>query len=368
MGVKGLHFVYSAGSKHAVVNLVTTLQQDKELPSGSDESVDAHNPSDSHTSGTPSSNESNQDFRGEDPQPNVASPSGLQQQETAPGQDSFPSEDVEKYSEDVEKYSDEVNALSTASFSDSDVESSDELVHSDVEKVNSEATSPSEELEQPINDGLNPISDVKEENDDLPTDDKSNVDSSGSPISASDLAEPPVDESDVHESPSQSPSDINVLENENEQSGEISLGYSGSVASIRGPEESNDAEAKQDAGPSAESKEETFTVSASLVVPKGAAEDVLELLGLDTESAVGDLDPSSAPEPGQMKSLSVVETLSPSPGSEFWQMESVEYFGIPAPSAPSTAAHARPWSVVVPATVDHEHEQALQALQALKVR
>ncbi|CAM6105517.1 unnamed protein product [Calypogeia fissa] len=347
-----------SGTKHAVVYSVTTLQEE-EKPSQSDKSEDAHKLSVSDISSTPSSKDTKQKFDGENPQLEAVSASGLHQKETAPGQDSFPSKDVENNS-------DEEYALSTDFLSDPDLELSDEFGHADVEEVDNQLTSSSVEQEQPLIDGLNATSDVKEI-DEVSIEDNSNLESSSSPSPASDLAEPSTEKSDVYDSSSQSTSEFNVLENEIVESSEIPVQFSGSAESIRGPEESNDAEAKHEAEPSAEPKEETFKVSASLVVPMEVADGVLELLGLDAEPDLGELDLSS-PEPGQMKeSPSVLETLSSSLGSESWQSESVEYFGIPAPSAPSAAAQASPGRVVVPARIDHEQEQAMAALQALKV-
>eukprot|EP00249_Psilotum_nudum_P023217 c28791_g1_i2 orf=475-3420(-) len=60
----------------------------------------------------------------------------------------------------------------------------------------------------------------------------------------------------------------------------------------------------------------------------------------------------------------IIETFQRSPSSEHWHLTSV---GIPAPTVPTAAAEANVGRVLVPAPVDHMQEQALAALQALKV-
>jgi hypothetical protein len=379
------------GTKYSVAKSVTSLRdkattvRDKVLPSGSDGSADAQNAKACEPSRTPSSNESKQENTKENLQQDLATPSGLHQKKSAPGQVSSPNKHVESYS-------DEDNDLSTAFFSESDLESADEFGNDELENLDVKSTVSHGELAERYSEGL-PHSDVKGNHElaiehepsdtppapasttsdvvapsdvkgshEFPTDHNSNDAPPASPYPIEDAVGPSDAKSDKHDDISQAATETYVLQNVNEQSGQIPVESPESLESTSWPEESINVEARHEADTSTESKDESFTVSASPVVPKEAAEEVLESLGLETKTRVGELS-FGAPQP----SASVPNTLSSSLGSESWQSDYVGYFGIPAPSAPSAAAQARPGSVLVPATIDHEQEQAFAALQALKV-
>ncbi|KAL2612108.1 hypothetical protein R1flu_023800 [Riccia fluitans] len=376
------------GSKHAVIYSVTTHQeQQTQLPSTErkDDTEDVLKALESATSSPPSSNESMQEAQGENPQLVVDSESDLHQKKTSPGQDSFPSEEgtVLNAEEDV---------LSTEHVPVPDLES-EKIVGAEVD---SKSASFVEETE-PTDDGLKAATQVKEV--DGLTDDVSSDVPSAVRSSASDQAEASTDKtlvddtsvvdesavaspaegglssdvSDVHESSIEpTAEEKTVNDKENEESGASStegdavMNFTSEESempdSVVNAEVEASPESKQEAAAFVVSKEDAaLTISASLVVPKEVTEDVLEILGLGM-SPKEDL---TAPEPGHVnRNSSVSETLSSPLGSEYSHSQSV---GIPAPSTPSAAAQATPGSIVVPATVDHEQEQALAALQALKV-
>ncbi|KAL3683241.1 hypothetical protein R1sor_001263 [Riccia sorocarpa] len=372
------------GNKHAVIYSVTTQQeQQTELPSreSKDDTVGVHKAPEFATSSPPSSNESIQEAQGEKPQPVVDSESDLHQKKTSPGQDSFPSEEgtVVNAEEDV---------LSTQPVPVTDLES-EKFVGAELD---SKSASSVVEETQPTDDGQKaaaPVRKVDGLTDDVSSDVPSAVGSSASNLAETSSTDKPLvdesavaspaeanlssDVSDGHLSSSESAAvKKKVNDKENEEPGASSTeGDAGinvtsdeSDSTIKSAEVEASPESKEGADFAGSKEDAVLTISASLVVPNEVTEDVLEILGLEMSPKQDGSDLTAA-EPGHVnRNPSVIEILSSSLGSEYSHSQSV---GIPAPSTPSAAAQATPGSILVPATVDHEQEQALAALQALKV-